>query len=230
MKRTRGHRIPRASMQITMGPRAGPGVESASIEEVLAALETTPSDLQWSFASERVVPMLDRVRPYPPSHPERLRRMVQPGISIGFGIDIGPAHLQVTPEMLGSWGIGVVELVDQALVNVARLASATGSQRVVSQSVDGVDVRALATGIGGASTLVLLPSALASVFGSEPSLFIAPMRDLLIALPADVDRGFASWLHAEFASADPNCLAPIAFVWGDGHVLAEPLGQAFAAV
>ena len=76
---------------------------------------------------------------------------------------------------------------------------------------------------GSASTFVLLPAALERIFGTEPQLFIAPMRDLLVSLPANVDRGFAGWLHEEFAALDPNCLAPIGFDFRAGRVTLEPL-------
>ena len=46
---------------------------------------------------------------------------------------------------------------------------------------------------------------------------MAPMRDLILGLPPDVESGLAAWLFDELASADPNCLAPIGYRWdGDG--------------
>ena len=67
--------------------------------------------------------------------------------------------------------------------------------------------------------LVLAPSELARIFGDGPSLFIAPMRDLVIALPGDAEPGLAAWLYAEVAADDPNCLAPMAFRFEHGRVL-----------
>ena len=62
----------------------------------------------------------------------------------------------------------------------------------------------LQTGVGCASAMVLLPDELRRVFGEGAQLLIAPMRDVLISLPPDVDRAFAAWLNDEFASMDPN--------------------------
>jgi hypothetical protein len=53
------------------------------------------------------------------------------------------------------------------------------------------------------------------------------MRNLLMAMPVDVDRDYASWLFDEVASEDPNCLAPAAFIVGNGTLAVEPLGDAF---
>jgi hypothetical protein len=50
----------------------------ASLEEVEAALQAQPDDLGWSWASEHVIPVMPRVRAYPPGAPEPLRTMVPP--------------------------------------------------------------------------------------------------------------------------------------------------------
>jgi hypothetical protein len=91
-----------------------------------------------------------------------------------------------------------------------------------------VPLQTLQSGTGSASTFVLVPEMLARIFGPAPQLFIAPMRDLLVSMPLDVDREFAAWLHQEFAAIDPNCLAPVAFRFTAGTVTLEPLGDAAA--
>ena len=55
------------------------------------------------------------------------------------------------------------------------------------------------------------------------------MRNLLVSLPISVDREFATWLFDEIASQDPNCLAPAAFVVGDGLLALEALGESYGA-
>jgi hypothetical protein len=55
------------------------------------------------------------------------------------------------------------------------------------------------------------------------------MRNLLISLPISADREFAAWLFDEFAAQDPNCLAPTAFVVGEGQLALEPLGASYGA-
>ena len=83
-------------------------------------------------------------------------------------------------------------------------------------------------GTGSASTFVLVPHRLAAIFGPEPQFFIAPVRDILISLPADVERGFAAWLMREFAELDPNFLAPVGFAFRGGAVSVELLEEAVA--
>ena len=96
--------------------------------------------------------------------------------------------------------------------------------------MDGVPLRSLQSGTGSASTFVLVPDRLPAIFGRGAQFFIAPMRDLLISLPAAVDRGFAAWLLNEFAELDPNHRAPIGFAFREGVVSLEPLGDVMANV
>ena len=83
---------------------------------------------------------------------------------------------------------------------------------------------------GWASTAVLVPEAIERLFGPEPALLIAPSRDLLVRLPADVDLAFATWLAEEFEADDPNALRLEAFEWRDDTVRCRPLLRDAVAV
>lgn len=207
---------------------AGPGIHSASVQEVVEAVQAVPPPEDWPGLSRMLVPIFQRLRPYFDGFPEPLRVLVPPGISISFAIDIGPALLHVSPDIAAKWPVSLHEITQRALANVAERAAHVPVDRVLRQPVGHVPSAWLQSGIGGASTFVLQPRALPRLFGPGPHLFIAPMRDLLIALPADVDREFALWLYAELAEQDPNCLAPIGF-WSDGsRVTLEALEPEFA--
>jgi hypothetical protein len=208
----------------------GPGVSCASVEEVLAALKGFDPDLGWDAVADNVIPLFQRVRPYPPEFPEAIRTIMPPGLSVSFGIDMGPAFTHVTADFMERWCITIGELTDRALANLDRRAAGAARTRLVTEPVDGVPLRSLQSGTGSASTFVLVPERLPAIFGREPQFFIAPMRDLLISLPPAVDRGFATWLLNEFAELDPNHLAPIGFAFRDGVVSVEPLGDVMAIV
>jgi hypothetical protein len=216
-----------SSVQVFEGPPVGPDVVTASLDEVLAAIESVPADLDWRAIAERIVPLFQRVRPYPPGNPEPLRILVPPGLSVGFGIDVGPAFVNVDAGMVERWGLNEAELFARALDNLDRRMAAVSPDEVLDGSVGGESVRALQSSTGCASTYVLLPASLRRIFGSRPQQLIAPMRNLLISLPIDADRDFAAWLFDEFASQDPNCLAPAAFVIRETGLSVEPLGDAF---
>jgi hypothetical protein len=190
----------------------GNGIELATPEAVLRAMGDLPPDLEWHALAPDVIPILPRRRPLPPGAGEPFRVTLPPGIPTGFGIDIGPAFLVVGESLLGTWPIGPAELVATALDNLRDRMRRVRPRDLLPESIDGVPVRMLQSGVGCASTLVLVPDELRRIFGPEPALLLAPMRDLLISLPADADRSFAGWLNEEFASIDPNGLALDGFV------------------
>jgi hypothetical protein len=202
-----------------------PEVSAASVELVMGALEDLGEELPWSAVADRVVPLFQRIRPYPPGYPEPVRRMLPSGVSVTYGVDSGPAFIHVTPELLDRWGTTIDMVADLALANLRRRAAGLSARAVVNDSIEEVPVGALQSGSGCASTFVLLPEELPRLFGRNRALFIAPMRDLLIALPPDTEPGVAAWIHLEFASQDPNCLAPIGFRLADGRVTAEALDE-----
>jgi uncharacterized protein YtpQ (UPF0354 family) len=206
----------------------GPEMTSASLEEVLAALRGFDPAQGWEMVRDRVIPLFQRVRPYPAEFPEAVRMILPPGLSVSFALDMGPAFTHISEASLRRWGVSPSEVRDTALANLDRRAQDAASLALVTEPVDGVPLRTLQSGTGSASTFVLVPHRLAAIFGTAPQYFIAPMRDVLISLPADVDRGFAAWLMAEFAEMDPNHLAPVGFLYRGGSVTVEPLGEAMA--
>jgi hypothetical protein len=216
-----------SSVQVFEGPEPGPDVVSASIDEVMAAIESVPQGLEWADLADQVIPVFQRVRPYPPGMPEPLRVVVPPGLSIGFGVDIGPAFLGVHADMLDGWPVTAAGLLERALANLARRMAAVSRDELIDGSVADVPIRALQSSAGCASTYVLLPELLGRIFGTEPQLLIAPMRNLLVSMPLATDREFAAWLFDEFSAQDPNGLAPAAFVIRDRMLEVEPLGDAY---
>ena len=71
---------------------------------------------------------------------------------------------------------------------------------------------------GWASALLLLPDQLARVFGDEPRLILAPMRDVLFGLPLDANREFARWFLDDFRDLDMNALDVPLLTFADGEL------------
>jgi len=201
----------------------GNGMEQATVEAVMQAIGTLPQDLSWEEMAPSVIPVLPRRRPMPPAGGEPYRVTLPPGVSTGFGIDIGPAFLVVGEDLLGGWPITPADLIARALSNLELRLAPVRARDLFRQHIDGVPVRFLQTGLGCASALVLLPPDLERVFGAGPQVLIAPMRDLLISMPRDVDRMFAAWLMDELASMDPNGLELDAFALEGGVLRYERL-------
>ena len=219
----------RWTARVFEGPPTGPDVVTPSFEEVFAALETTPEELTWDQIAPEVVPLFQRVRPYQHEMPEQLRVVVPPGLTVGFGVDIGPAFITVSPEMAEEWGVPPDTILERALANLEARMDGVRPRDVYVGSIGDVPVRMLQSPTGSASTYVLAPAALGRILGAHRQLVLAPMRNLLLSLPINADRDFAAWLFDEIASQDPNCLAPAAFVIGDGRLALEPLGESYGA-
>ena len=203
----------------------GNGVEQAAPEAVFRAMGALPPDLDWPVLAPSVVPILPRRRPMPAAAGDPFRVTLPPGIPTGFGVDIGPAFLVVGASLLESWPIGAADLVATGLANLRDRMHTVRPRDLVRQSIDGVSVRVLQSGVGCASALVLVPDELERIFGGQPQCLIAPMRDLLISLPGDTDRSFVGWLNDEFSEMDPNGLALDAFVLEAGALRYETLRQ-----
>ena len=228
-KRERRKAEQRWTAQVFDGPPTGPDVVTPSVEEVLAALDTMPQDLTWERIAPEVVPLFQRVRPYHASMPEQLRIVVPPGLTVGFGVDIGPAFITISPEMAAEWGVQPDQILSRALANLEGRIGGVRPRDLHDGTIGDMPVRILQSPTGSASTYVLVPEALGRILGRHRQLVLAPMRNLLISLPISADREFAAWLFDEIASQDPNCLAPAAFVIGDGRLALEPLGESYGA-
>ncbi len=206
----------------------GNGVEVATPEAVLRAVGSLPRDLDWEELAPSVIPVLPRRRPMPQASGEPFRVTLPPGIATGFGIDIGPAFLMVGTQLMSGWPIKPAELVVRALANLGDRMRAVRARDLVEVEIEGVPARVLQTGLGCASALVLLPDELLRIFGHRSQCLLAPMRDLVVSLPPDVDLVFAAWLNEELAAMDPNGLALEAFMLEDGRIRPERLPWAGA--
>ncbi len=217
-------------LEIFPGPALGPGVVTADYRTVLAAMEQFDPEMPWKKARARVLPMLPRVRPLPGPELELARAMLPPGILVGFGIDIGPAITFVGASLLDRWRVDVPALATAALANLRRVAEECDRDAVIRDRIGDVPVTLLQTRLGIAASLILVPDCLDRLLGPGPHLLLAPMRDILIALPPDVDREFAAWLAEEWEALDPNHLHLGGFRHERGTIVPEALDEAIARV
>jgi hypothetical protein len=201
---------------------------AANADNVMAGCDSFDPDGPWETVRDRLVPMLPRARPLPIPVNSLARTMVPPGVLIGFGLDLGPAVALVARDQLGRWGIEIDVAAASALANVRRAAASCGPGVVHRSSIDGVPIAVVQSGLGIASTLILVPECIERLLGPGPHLLLAPMRDILVALPPSTDRCFAAWLAAEWEALDPNHLHLGAFLLAGGKVSAVSLEDAAA--
>lgn len=185
---------------------------------------------EWQNVEDDVMPIFERARAFGIEVDPPVQAVVPPGVTIGFGVDLGLAFGRVSVVQLDAWPIDLAGLTEHALRNLRRRARHATDYDLVSEAIGGVPTTAFQSRDGWASTAVLVPEAIERLFGREPALFIAPSRDLLVRLPRDVDLDFATWLTEEFEATDPNALRLEAFDWRDGLMRCRPLARDSVAV
>jgi hypothetical protein len=171
----------------------------------------------WPAARDAVVPLLARSR-----RPTPLVRLVtvvlEPGLSVGFGVDLGPMFMHVTEELLGGWQTDVGELTRRAVGNLRRLAGRLAPGAAVSARVGVTRLTVLQAPGGWASSLLLAPDLLPRWFGEGDHLVIAPSRNILAALPPVTDERLARWLRDEMAARLPDGLDVPVLRWSGGRL------------
>jgi hypothetical protein len=193
-----------------------PLTETAPVEEIIAAIESVDLEAPWEAVAPNLCVALPRRRDLPVDSEGLPKHKYPPGIETVLGLDIGPAMLFVPEEQLAKWEVSADEAFDRALDNVRERVVARKQFALIHERIADVPTLAFQSREGWASQLLLLPRELVSVVGVRNGLILAPMRDLVICLPLDVEREFAHWLLEEFAEVDMNALdvPPLALVDG----------------
>ena len=195
-----------------------PLVETASVDEVINAIESVDLAATWEEVAPNLRLALPRRRALPVDIEELPQREYAPGINVVLGMDIGPAMLFVAHEQLAGWGVSAEQAFDRALDNVRAAVARRKQFALIHERIADVPTLAYQSRDGWASCLLLLPDALTRIFGERSGLILSPMRDLVIHLPLDVEREFAQWLLDEFAAVDMNALDLPPFALVDGQL------------
>jgi hypothetical protein len=206
------------NMTLYPGPAVPPEMSVASVDEVLSALRGFDIAGPWETIAPSVVPVLPRRRPMPGVSQPEIQWRWPVGLVTSFGVDLGPALLFVTEGLATTWGVTPDEIAERALRNVTERLPRALERGVLHDATGGLPLTAFQSGDGFASALVLAPELVARVFGPDPALILAPMRDLLVALPIDADPGLAAWMLDDFASLDPNGLDMPLLVFDGGTI------------
>ena len=135
-------------VEVFEGPPAGPGVVTADLDSLLAAIERFDPDMPWKKARRDILPMLPRVRPFPGPPLDLVRVMLPPGILVGFGIDIGPAITFVGEPLLRRWKVDVPTVTASALDNLRLLAEIVDPDLVHHDRIGDVPVSVIQTHLG----------------------------------------------------------------------------------
>ena len=74
----------------------------------------------WQELADDVLPVFQRARPFAyPADPPALTIALPPGVTVGFGVDAGPAFMRIATTHLAGWPVDLVGLAERALGNLA---------------------------------------------------------------------------------------------------------------
>jgi hypothetical protein len=141
---------------------------------------------------------------------------LDPGLRVGFGVDVGPMFLHVTDELLERWEVELGELTRRAIANLRERSRTLREGAATDARVGMTRIAALQSPEGWASSLLLAPDLLPRWFGANPRVYIAPSRNMLVALPATADVRLARWLRDSIAAQLPDALDVPPLRWIEG--------------
>ncbi len=178
----------------------------------------------WDELAPRILPLLKRVAHPFPAEIAPVHLHVPPGVWAGFGVDVGPAWAHVTQSLIDRWGVDAATLLGTALENLRRRAI-DEPPRVEAIAFEDSRVTVVQAQ-GWASALILAPDRLAPIIGADPRLVIAPIRNVLVALPEDVDVDLAVAVWEAFAEGchDELDVDPLRWTGTDLIALADDPG------
>ena len=220
---------PRAPQPAELSVDYGNGIVGPSREQVRSAMESLSPELAWEDLADGLRPVFVRRRPLPPGVEKPLTVRRPPGMDVALGVDIGPAFMYVGKGMLDSWSVTLDAAFERAMDNLRNSLAAERYLEMEYESIDGVPFWWYQSTGGLASGLLLLDDELATRYGPEPRLLIAPMRNLLLAAPFDADRSLVAWLRDEISHDDPNGLNLPIFALIDGRLTIDTRSEREAA-
>ena len=163
----------------------------------------------WADARDDVVPLL--ARESMPGGP--LTVSLDPGLTVGFGLDLGLMFVHVTAPLLRAWQVDDETLTRQAIGNLRTRARTLRADTAIRTRLGLLSVSVLQAPDGCASSLLLAPDLLPRWFGGGQWLFIAPARNLLMALPPRTDERLAHAVLDEIAAQVPGALDVPPLYW-----------------
>ena len=193
-------------------------------DEALAWLASPSTPPGWAEARGTVVPLIARRRSAAPVG-EPIAVYLDPGVRVGFAVDLGPLFLHVTASLLRAWRVEVAQVARHAVANLRARAQGLAPNAAVFARVGLMPLSVLQAPDGWASSLVLVPDLLPRWFGAAPRILVAPARNLLVAAPPETDRRLAAWLHDQLAAQLGDALDVPPLMWDGARLRCDERPQ-----
>ena len=115
------------------GARRGVGPRRSAAPATLRRLDA--HGFAWEDVAADVLPVFERARPfsYPVDPPALI--VLPPGVTVGFGVDAGPAFVRIATPHLAAWPVDLAGLADQYSSNLS-LTDRAEAKTVLSNQRD----------------------------------------------------------------------------------------------
>jgi hypothetical protein len=195
------------------------GVDVPSMDEVNAALAQVPEDLNWDWASRRLIPLFERGYAEGVSGDPMVNSVTHLGVGVGYGIDFGPCVGRLTRSMAQRWEASLEQIEHAAFAHLAEVAAGVVSGDLQSVVHQGHFFRVLGQPEGWASSVVLAGDAeLIRIFGVRDAVFTAPARHCLVAFAPGTPARVVAELTVQLESMEPHPLVLDPFILEDGRL------------
>src|SRR3954462_4036942 len=101
--------------------RRRPDSDERSLRDAIGRMDDR--GIQWDDVRDDIMPIFERARPYAGQLDPPARAIVPPGVTIGFGVDLGLAFARVSVVHLAEWPVEVPALTARALRNLRHTAT-----------------------------------------------------------------------------------------------------------
>lgn len=183
------------------------------------AFAAVPKPVPWDWARDRLIPLM--AGPFFGAPGEELvRSVVEPGVTVAFGIDIGHGVAPYVDAPLAErWECSADQICEAAMANLRQRAANIPAQWVESGTLSGHVVRRLRRPHAWAASVLLVRESLERLFGPADQIFGAPGQGLLLSTPTTMPPPIFAGLVAEHEMDELYPLMLDPFILSDGQLL-----------
>ena len=118
MPKRRAHRTDRSRTTGARRRRPNPLEVDPRIRAILGRIDD--HGFAWEDLAGDVLPVFERAHPFGSDVEPPVQAVVPPGVTVGFGVDAGPAFLRIATTHLADWPVDLAGLTERALHNLRR--------------------------------------------------------------------------------------------------------------
>jgi hypothetical protein len=211
-------RLGSGELQVTLRTGLGRALAIMRADRaMIRAARRLPKPVPWEWARPRLVPLLAGPM-IDPEGDSLIRSVMDPGVAVVFGIDLGKAFPFVDETVARRWECSVDQIQEVATANLRRRTARLAPTVVRTATLSGHRIRLIQDRPAWASSILLVEDEVRRLFGNHDQLFAAPQRNTLLNFQPDIPERIAGEIVVDFemGAACPLMLDP--FMLEDGRL------------